>query len=275
MNTKRMNRPRKRAWSAGTAAAATLGLLWAAAPARAQRAVDCDTSACDVCVDSGTEEIDHGVVTNCFEVAAGAILNITADGTLTVRGTGDQKKSLVNGTVNLLGNGVNVATLAFTNNDHTITGSGIIDGQDDDAVISMSVDVTPLTSYVDITGHLEITGAGDFANAGRVIADNPSGTLDITVSGGVTDVAGTGSCTATARWKVDASWAVLRFNQDMECPSAELLGDFYAKQGRIAFGEDNVTTADVDTTGECCMESGGEFFVVKDSSFSCSVASCP
>jgi hypothetical protein len=142
---------------------------------------------------------------------------LTVAGTLTINAAGggnpagqldiDQANGSVavtNGFSNsgLINVASSTASLAFSS---TVTAGGTIDGQSNSAVVSVSSGIT-VTLTGNITGHLEINGAGTFQNNGLVRADDPSGTLKIAVTGTVDD-----STLNADRWEVNAAGAILEF----------------------------------------------------------------
>ena len=257
----------RRRWACAGAVAAALGVLGSAIPARADCTVDCETSACNICVDDySVLDIDSSQSTNCIDVAAGSILNITEGATLTITRTECAQTSCVNGDVILRYDlEWTPARLAFTCSDHGLVGSGAIAGQEPDAAIIISADVT-LKSAVDITGSLQIVGAGDFGNAGRVSANSPYGTLNVAVTGTVSDGPG-------ARWEVGPyAAAVLRFLS----VDANLSGSFTVTNGMLIAGDRSADTDEIDvcTTGNL-TQTGGEIEVGRYDSFSFSAQTCP
>ncbi len=227
------------------------------------------TAAMGVCewyVD-GTERVSGTVTKDCVDVD-GCII-IEAGGTLIL--TGDpESTSTVDGCIILEGAG---SELRFTTNNHTVTGSGVIDGQDGSALISIASGITLTSSLntVGITGHLEIAGSGSFANQGKVYADCASGTLKISAAG-VDDSDNGGTVSSTNfRWGVNASGAKLLFGVE---PDA-LKGDFYVHNGTLQAGEDPDGGDDIDvcTTGNILFD-GGRIAAGVDDSFRFS-GTCP
>ena len=147
-------------------------------------------------VDNGTHVIGPGQqeTHDCMTIGSYAVLIIK--GTLTLTG---QCTSVVTGVVRLKGS---AAKLEFTDH-HTVSGSGQIRGYAAAARITIASGKT-LTSTTNITGKLEITGEGNFANSGIVEAD-ANGTLAIKVGGTLSDG------NNADRWKVAANAAVLQF----------------------------------------------------------------
>ena len=172
---------------------------------------------------------------------------------LTLKGPGS---STVDGVVRLLDP---VSILAFTTRDHTVTGSGEIDGQSNSAHIRIASGKT-LTSNVDITGRLTVSGAGTFINDGAVIANDPNGTIEMATTT-IDDTAGAG------RWQVTlSSTARLLFSVE----PAALAGDFTVSNGTLRAGIDPAAPGDdidVDTTG-CLTHTGGKIFAGVNDSFS-------
>lgn len=218
-------------------------------------------SPCDTCVDSGdTCTITGPESANCMEVRAGGVLNIDPDAgnaTLTL-GTGAAAlESPVDGQVRLLADPTYRAALRFTTVNHTVTGSGDIVGQDDDAEIV--IDAVALTSEVDIRGHMHIkdgTGPGSFVsfiNDGAVIADAVNGTLDL----GPSTICGCG------QWQVTASGAMLRFLTE----PCDLPGSFTVSDGTLRAGTDaSADDIDVCTSGDL-IHTGGKIVAGVDDSF--------
>lgn len=210
---------------------------------------------CGINVESGQlKTVCSNQEHKCINVDANGILDICGATTLTLTGP---HSSTVDGEVNLLGSG---SRLAFTTRDHTVSGSGTIDGQNDGAAIV--IDGVTLTSEMNIAGAMVITdgaGAGTFLNDGAVIANASGGTLDLQVTT-IDDTAG--SC----RWKVkSSSTARLLFTEE----PAALAGDFCVENGILQAGIDpgGAENINVDTTG--CLSHGpaGEIRVLLDDSF--------
>ena len=206
---------------------------------------------CDISVESGsTEVISSSRTVDCIDVPGGGTLKINGNVTLTLTGPGP---SCVDGTV-ILKAGASV--LAFTTNDHTVTGSGKIEGLSDNAGIDIVSGVT-LTSDVKITGRMQITGAGNFTTEGRVTTGPGGGTLDIRVTGTIDDEVG-------ASWVVEGVGAVLRFRTE----PASLQGDFTVTDGELRAGIDPDPVGDdidVCTTGNLTHTGGKIVALVNDS----------
>ncbi len=203
----------------------------------------------------GTVRLSGTLTTECVEVYGRII--IENGGTLILTG-GPGSGSIVDGSIILEDAS---AELRFTNN-HTVSGSGAIEGQDSGAKITIAASRT-LTSETNITGHLEITGSGSFLNQGKVYADCPSGTLKISAAS-VDDSDNGGTVSSTNfRWGVNADEAKLLFSVE---PSA-LEGDFYVHNGTLQAGLDSEGGDDIDvcTTGNILFDGGGITTGVDDS----------
>lgn len=203
---------------------------------------------CDINLETDSETISSDRSVDCINVESGFTLTINAGVTLTITGPGP---SCVDHEVILEGSG---STLAFTTNDHEVTGSGKIKGQND-AIIEIASGVT-FTSDVKITGRLKIQGTGNFTNEGSVTADDGSGALDIMVTGTIDD-------SATANWKVKKSGASLIFREE----PASLQGDFTVSDGTLQAGDDLAPGDDIDvvTTGHLTQTGGKIIAGVNDS----------
>ena len=138
---------------------------------------------------------------------------------------------------------------------HTVTGAGDIVGWHDDAQIQIDALTLSLTSSVEMRGHMHImdgtTGAGTLDNQASVVADVASGTLDIEVTGNITDP------DDSYRWQVIAGGAKLRF---LSVPDGEtqvdLSGSFMVSDGgELWIGEDSLSDIDVITTGHLTLTS--------------------
>ncbi len=232
-------------------AAIALGVVAWRQPAEAR------VCSCDITVGSGSVDvISSNTSVDCIDVAGGGNLKINANVTLTLTGPGP---SCVDGTVILIGSG---SRLAFTTNDHTVTGSGKIKGLSNSAGIDIASGLT-LTNDLKITGRMQITGAGDFTNEGSVTADAPNGTLDIQVTGTIGDE-------AASSWAVKASGAMLRFLEEPAC----LQGDFTVTAGTLRAGGD-VGGDDVDVvTSGSLTHTGGKIIAGVNDSFTFN-GTCP
>ncbi len=217
---------------------------------------------CGLQVGSGSlVTINQNATYNCMDVAG--TLRIAAGVTLTLDGD-PCSTSTVDGAVILEGAG---SQLAFIDNNHTVQGSGWIDGQHDAAKITIAGGET-LTNQVTIRGNMTIEGDGNFTNQGKVLANN-AGTLEIKVGGTIADSANTGSVSSSNyRWAVDTSGAKLLFSES----ATGLLGHFYECAGTL---EVNKASASIDacTTGDLLM-TGGKIVAGINDSFSAG-GSCP
>jgi hypothetical protein len=109
-------------------------------------------------------------------------LSIQDDRVLTLN-NGSSSDSTISGTVYLVDSD---SELAITTNNHTISGSGSLVGQDDDALITVASSRT-LTNQTTIAGAMKIQGGASaiFDNDGLVVADDPtSGSNTITCDTG-------------------------------------------------------------------------------------------
>lgn len=216
---------------------AALAVVLGPAPWSAEAA----SCVCSICVGDGDLVIVSGNITvNCVQIERGGQLWIEAGCTLTLTGPGP---STVDGDIVLLSN---ASVLKFAISDHTVTGSGKIKGQDNEAKIEIALGVT-FTNDAKITGALQIAGAGNFVNDGHVTADRHSGTLDILVGGTIDD-------TGSASWEVENSTtATLRFTAEPAC----LDGAFTVTWGTLRAGMDSpFDDIDVITTGHLTQTSG-------------------
>ncbi len=220
------------------------------------------TCPCHIHIEAGNcMTITCSVIADCIDVETGGDLIIEGSGKLTLIGPGP---STVDGNVLLVPDNFKMIfpVLEFTGNDHTVTGSGKIKGFSNLAEIA--IDNVTFTSDVKITGHLQITGAGTFANEGSVTADNPNGILEIAMTGTIDDSVG-------ASWAVEAVGAFLRFLEEPAC----LRGDFIVTTGTLRAGEDiGGDDIDVVTTGSL-THTGGKIIAGVDDSFTFNAKSCP
>lgn len=208
---------------------------------------------------------DADAVADTFTIQGTGVIDIEASRKLTVDGSA----SSVAGSLNLLGSG---SELAFITANHAVSGAGKIDGQQELAVISIAGGIT-LTLTAIIEGKLDITGAGNFTNRGRVIADI-AGILDIQVTGAIDDSANTGACSSSNnRWAVTVSGATLLFSG---ADPSDMEGYFWVSDGTLQAGDDFAPgdAVNVCTVGHLC-QIGGVILAGVDDSFKFDVASCP
>ncbi len=163
-----------------------------------------------------------------------ATLSINDDKTLEVYG--DNVTSYVDGFILLP---YDVSELDFKGT-HIVsyTGTrGTIDGDHNDAQITIAEDEM-LTSQVNITGSLAITGAGNFTNAWLVGADNASETLSLEITGTLDDTAG-------ERWQ--AAGGTLDFTAAIGT-LGPLEGDLVISSGVILVNKALITTGALEVT---------------------------
>ena len=135
--------------------------------------------------------------------------------------------------------------LCFTTNHHSVSGSGIVVGTDDDAEVNVGSWIT-LTSSVTVCGHLKIAGRGSFANNGLVRASG-NGTLKIEVAGTLDD----GAVSVPSdddRWQASASGATLEFASTIGTLN-ELEGDFVLSAGTIQIDHALATVGRLEISG--------------------------
>jgi hypothetical protein len=197
-------------------------------------------------------------------VKSGAVFHVEASGQVTISGGGDDH--WIDGQMRLIGSGskLNITTTSLVVLSHSGTAGSIV-GQDPDAEISIAaVDGSvELESEIEISGQLKITGAGDFLNDGKVIANAASGTLDFRLTGTIDDVGGDG--VNNERWQVTASEATLQF---LNTPAA-MEGRFFVSDGTLRAGEDpepDGDEVDVVTAGHL-RHTGGVIVAGEDDSF--------
>lgn len=194
---------------------------------------------------SGTLTISGTVTMKCVNVTPGATLIITNTGTLRLSGNAT---STIDGEIRLSG------TLAIRNN-HTLTGSGVIDGQLADARITVISGKT-VTNKMLIAGQLKIAAGGaTFTNhSDGIVQADVNGTLEVV----------DGTIEGAGAWKVSTDPnAVLKFSVAV----TNLSGAFTVKSGTL-----NID-ADVCTTGDLTFD-GGTIDVAAGKSFKAG-GSCP
>lgn len=180
--------------------------------------------ACDLVV-TGVYVVVEDETYDCMYVSGILIID---GATLTLTGS-PFANSTVTGTVVLIDG---ESELSFTTNHHRVSGSGgVIAGADDDAEINVASGIT-LTSSVTISGHLKITGAGNFTNVGLVRADSANGILSIAISGTLEDWPDS----HVTRWQVSVSGAVLHFDAAIGSATG-LDGRFAVSAGTLEFDE--------------------------------------
>ena len=208
--------------------------------------------------------VRHGVsVTRNVEAADHITVNAFVDlvihggGRLTLDGD-DVTTHSINGTIDLIGAG---SKLRFITNSQTLSGSGLIKGQDHGAHISLSNSVT-LTSGITIEGALQIRACcGTFINGatGLVHANRSSGDKVLMLYDGTFDDAD------GAEWKVsNHADAILRFS----VAATGLEGDFTVHDGTLDIDASVCTTGDLSFTG-------GKIDVASACSAKFSQSSCP
>jgi len=191
-------------------------------------------AACDCFYVDGRYVIEEGEeeTYDCMTVTSRGLLIIEA--TLTLNGY--YCTSTVAGWVLLTDQ---AATLGFAAT-HIVGGGGEIRGLKDTAQITITSGAI-LSSTTTITGHLEITGEGNFNNQGTVDAD-ATGTLAIKVGGTVDDSDG------DDRWRVSTSGATLLFDSAIGT-LASMEGEFIVSAGVIYIDEALTTTGRLDLSG--------------------------
>ncbi len=155
---------------------------------------------------------------------------VEASAKLTLDGNGTARTSAIASDARLYLEGSG-AELAVIDDDHTLSGAGKVVGQDDAAKITVTTGETLTNSLtaVDpstagITGHLEISGAGNFTNNGIVNADTggeSAARLKIAVTGTLEDTTGD-------HWMATAANSILSFDSALVTISADgmLSGNF-------------------------------------------------
>ena len=220
-----------------SAALAALGLLACTGSGRA---------ACIWFPPATTVTISGTVITDCVDVDGRIV--ITGTGTLILNGNNGNDTSTIVGRIELSASG---ATLRIATNDHTFSGTGCIDGQDNGAKIEIATSTT-LTSTTTIEGNCQILPVLDatsttFINSGTVHANNP-GTLDLAVHS-------LGSPSGAWRVSTSAS-AILEFSVG----STTMTGRFDVDAGKVTV-EDNVDTNGVlDFQGGTIDVASGAYF---------------
>jgi hypothetical protein len=182
---------------------------------------------------------------NAFTVTGNAGLQVTGTlrfldaGTVEVSGGGNH---VINGDFELEYPG---SVFAITTADSSLTGSGNLIGEDNEALVTIADNYT-LTNEITMKGMLEITDAGvsadaTFDNRGTVEAER-TGTLKLSVNV-VEDTAGGDSL--DNRWKVTNSAATLQFAQET---NASLDGDFTVSSGTLDIQRTVSTTGEMSLT---------------------------
>jgi hypothetical protein len=200
------------------------------------------TSSSAACWCAGVDEPNCIMVVPCIDVPAGEVFRITDNCMVTLTGTGGENVSTIDGQLELEGN----ATLRITTNNHVLTGTGYISGDDYEAMIEIGDDSDSnnltLTSTTVIRGAMWITpnststGTMTFVNNGVVEANNASDPLEICPD----LLAGSGE------WKVMSSAnAELR----LWTGSTSLTGDITVSQGTLDIDSNFETTGDLIFTG--------------------------
>jgi hypothetical protein len=190
-----------------------------------------DTSSYDLTIDGSSG----------LTIEADELLDVSSDGSVTLCGI--SASHTISGTMEL---DVASSTLSITTDDTSISGSGEIRGYNDSALISISSGKT-LTSSTNITGHLEISGSGNFTNSGTVDADGTGSegspkTLKVAVTGILEDSSGD-------RWKATAAYSVLKFDSSLMTISSDgkLAGNFLISSD---------ATAEIENHKQCLITDG-------------------
>ncbi len=202
-----------------------------------------------------------------LEIESYGVLEFDGSGGVTLSGGGEHT---VDGVIELKDTG---ADLTISASNAILRGSGEISGQHASAVISIGngIELTSNLETIGITGYLEITGDGTFANQGRVYANSAGNTLKISVAT-VEDSDNGGTVSGTNfRWGVNTSGGKLLFSTD----ATGLYGDFYVHAGTLQVGEDPGGTEEIDVSsaGNILFD-GGTITVGVDDSFTCTGTSC-
>jgi hypothetical protein len=198
---------------------------------------------------SGVWTITGKVSKECVNVTSTGTIIITPTGTLCLGG-GGKSTSTIDGEIRLSG------TLKITA-DHTLVGSGSVDGQANSAAIEVTGGKT-LTSTTTIEGNLQITepsgGAASttFVNGsgGVVRANNASGTLEINV-----DSLGV----SAGDWECSASSGSLKLNYGISAGTHS--GDVTVSDGTLDVDESFTTTGDLTLSEGAAIDvAAGETF---------------
>ena len=195
---------------------------------------------------SGTWIITGTVSKKCVDVTSTGTIIITSTGTLILTG-GAKSTSTIDGTIELTG------TLKITQNNHTLSGQGQIEGQANSARIQVTDNLT-LTSSITVRGALEIrAGSGTFQNDGVVKAD------DATTTGSRDQLTlFTGTFNGCGEYKVDTSGATLQFRSGITATG--LAADFTVSNGALDVDENVTTTGDLSFTGGAISVASGKTF---------------
>jgi len=151
------------------------------------------------------------------------------------------------------------ATVNITTNNSTFSGAGMINGQDDGAVIGIAEDqtLTNRLATIGIVGALQITSSGKFHNQGIVEADYDGGTLliDVSGSGGTVPLTDTG----VAKWRCSCG-GKLEFSNSLDDQSqpVSLAGDFFLSgaDSEIHFDAQSYVGTFFTTSGRLVMSAG-------------------
>ncbi len=174
-------------------------------------------------------------------IAGNGTLVLSEDGTLSVGGmmTLDDQGSLVlaNGGTSIIDGDIvligDLTTLAVETADHTLAGSGMIEGRANLARLTVEDRLT-LTSRIAVVGALRIeAGAGTFVNDGVVEADENAPFRD-------TLALVSGTYTGNGEYRVTASGAKLRFG--LGVVATGIAADFHVSGGGVLDIDENVTT---------------------------------
>jgi hypothetical protein len=204
-----------------------------AIPGANDRVIICPPKTCHVDVAATVETV---------WVQDTASLNVWPSYTLTLNNW-SSSDSVVDGTITLEASSPDFGHLAFTTNNHELTGNGLIFGQNYGCTITLDSDDQVLTNNTTISGELQITESGDpndtsFVNGadGLVLAD-ADGTLAITL------VDSLGS--PTGDWQVSTDEdAILKI--DVLCTT--MSGNFYVELGKLEINANVWTQGDLNFT---------------------------
>ncbi len=171
------------------------------------------------------------------------------------------QSSTINGQIALPYSG---SELRFTYN-HSITGSGSVDGSNDSAKISVATGKT-LTSTTTIGGPLTIDAtSATFTNNGYVVADYND------ASGNETLMLSAGTVNGSGEWQVNANGAVLQFGPNLT--SAKLTGPFKVYEGTLDLDISVCTTGALDF--QKMGTTNPKIDVAASCTFGAKQASCP
>jgi hypothetical protein len=211
------------------------GATGASLPGDSDYAVICDGVTCNLDMDDkvGTLDVQGAGVLNTgtydLEISAAgglqlsnalAVINIGSSGVILCSEESTGTTHSIDGQVYLEASSSLLQFTADSGTGHTITGDGAIVGEDGSAQIEIASAAKTLTSGVAIEGQLQISGVGNFTNAGTVEA-NAAGTVDIAITGELDDTDGAN------RWKASSENAILKFNSSItSIGGSSLQGEF-------------------------------------------------